>query len=126
MQKDGERPGEQWKTVGGSRKRPVQQSGDHLASPPSKEAGKDDCNICDFRAKSKHELNSHMIKHNENDPEHYCKVCQEEFPTDFDFERHIKEKHSKQWNCNNCDFQSSTRVSLMNHCKGVTLTNYYF
>ena len=29
----------------------------------------------------------------------------------------MKIKHSLQWNCNQCDFQATTRSILMNHCK---------
>ena len=47
----------------------------------------------------------------------YCDKCQEEFVKAADLNIHMKTKHSKQWNCNQCDFQASTREVLMNHCK---------
>ena len=47
----------------------------------------------------------------------YCEKCQEEFVKVADLNIHMKTKHSKQWNCNQCDFQASTREVLMNHCK---------
>ena len=46
-----------------------------------------------------------------------CEICQEEFNKKEDLDRHIKNSHSKQWNCDQCDFQASTRYILMNHCK---------
>ena len=49
--------------------------------------------------------------------ESYCDKCHEDFQNKDDFESHIKNLHSKQWNCDKCDFQGSTRVILMNHCK---------
>ena len=49
--------------------------------------------------------------------ETYCEQCQENFVNNAEFAKHIKSEHSSQWNCNNCDFQASTRTILMNHCK---------
>ena len=46
-----------------------------------------------------------------------CEKCQERFDNEADFTSHIKTKHSKQWNCDECDFQASTRAILMNHCR---------
>ena len=46
-----------------------------------------------------------------------CEKCQEEFDDETSFYNHIKIKHSKQWNCEQCSFQASTRGILMNHCK---------
>ena len=34
-----------------------------------------------------------------------------------EFEQHIKTKHSRQWNCDTCAFQATTRTILMNHCQ---------
>ena len=52
-----------------------------------------------------------------NVSETYCEQCQENFVNNAEFTKHIKSEHSSQWNCNNCDFQASTRTILMNHCK---------
>ena len=112
---------EPWTTVGGSRRRPgtvpqnnkevegsrSQDSGDHLVSPPSKEQGKDACNICNFRANSNTQLSSHMNIHNNNDHQNTCTICQEDVGTRVILEMHIKNKYSRQWNCNDCDFQTS-------------------
>ena len=49
--------------------------------------------------------------------EFQCKNCQEKFVKIVDLEKHIKTRHSIQWNCEQCDFQASTRAILMNHCK---------
>ena len=46
-----------------------------------------------------------------------CKICQEVLDNDIDLQRHMKTKHSEQWNCDKCDFQASTREILMKHCK---------
>ena len=46
-----------------------------------------------------------------------CDKCQEDFVAHADLKNHMKRQHSKQWNCNECDFQASTRAFLTNHCK---------
>ena len=46
-----------------------------------------------------------------------CDTCHEEFVNRVDFEQHKKINHSLQWNCEDCDFQASTRLILMNHCE---------
>ena len=46
-----------------------------------------------------------------------CEKCHEDFDNKEDLERHVKNKHSIQWNCEQCAFQASTRYILMNHCK---------
>ena len=46
-----------------------------------------------------------------------CINCKEQFVKKVDLDKHIKAKHSIQWNCEQCDFQASTRTILMNHCK---------
>ena len=117
----GDRIEEPWTTVGGSRRRPgtvpqnnkevegsrSQESGDHLAIPPAKEQGKDAWNICNFRANSNTQLSSHMNIHNNNDHQNTCTICQEDVGTRVILEMHIKNKYSRQWNCNDCDFQTS-------------------
>ena len=52
-----------------------------------------------------------------NITELHCKICKDNFESKVDFESHMKIKHSKQWNCDQCAFQASTRTILMNHCK---------
>ena len=47
----------------------------------------------------------------------YCGKCQEDFLSKVDLQNHMKIKHSLQWNCNQCDFQATTRSILMDHCK---------
>ena len=49
--------------------------------------------------------------------ESQCDICKDKFVKEEDLERHKKNKHSKQWNCDQCDFQASTRLILLNHCK---------
>ena len=44
-------------------------------------------------------------------------ICQEDFVKKSELDTHMKIKHSKQWNCEQCDFQASTRAILPNHCK---------
>ena len=58
-----------------------------------------------------------MRSHEESDNAYYCEACQQEFDRHTEYREHNKKYHSKQWNCDNCDFQAETRVSLMNHCK---------
>ena len=46
-----------------------------------------------------------------------CDKCQEKFEERGELIRHIKNRHSLQWNCDQCSFQANTRAVLMNHCK---------
>ena len=46
-----------------------------------------------------------------------CKTCKDSFESKKGFESHMKSKHNKQWNCDQCSFQASNRAILMNHCK---------
>ena len=123
---------EQWKTVSNSRKKPIptplgpsegenkaknlKGQGGSQSNAPSKEKT-NNCNQCNFKADSVQQLNNHMMTHEEIDIPYYCEVCQEEFETNTEYNKHNKKKHSKQWNCDDCDYQSSTRGGLMNHCK---------
>ena len=47
----------------------------------------------------------------------YCDICQEDLFKKYDFILHNKNVHSNQWNCQECDFQASTREILLKHCK---------
>ena len=121
----GDRNEEQWKTVNNSRKKTVPRSknskapGGDLTSAPSKEKACDTnkCKECNFRADSVQQLNNHMRTHDETVIPYYCEVCQEEFDSHTEYNNHNKKKHSKQWNCDDCDFQASTRGGLLTHCK---------
>ena len=121
----GDRNEEQWKTVNNSRKKSVPRSknskapGGDLTSAPSKEKACDTnkCKECNFRADSVQQLNNHMRTHDETVIPYYCEVCQEEFDSHTEYNNHNKKKHSKQWNCDDCDFQASTRGGLLTHCK---------
>ena len=64
-------------------------------------------------------VNVHLVKHMESlsVSESQCDICQEKCVTKEDLDRHMKNRHSKQWNCDQCDFQASSRSILMNHCK---------
>ena len=47
----------------------------------------------------------------------FCEQCHIDLATNVDFLKHNKIEHSKQWNCDLCDFQASTRQVLLKHCK---------
>lgn len=49
--------------------------------------------------------------------DNFCEKCQEEFENHAHFKSHTERLHSKQWNCDKCAFQASTRKELMNHCR---------
>ena len=70
-------------------------------------------------AKSAESVNENLERHMESlkVSEIQCEKCQEEFVNQSDLDRNMKNKHSKQWNCDQCDFQANNRAILMNHCK---------
>ena len=67
---------------------------------------------------------AHMRDHNikNNLKIIFCDLCDEEFFSEKDLWKHNQDEHdtsitSNQWNCNNCDFQSTSSAPLMLHCK---------
>ena len=65
---------------------------------------------------------AHMKSHGVVKPNLYCDLCDEEFFNEQGLWRHNKNEHdtsrdSKQWNCNDCGFESTASTPLMNHCK---------
>ena len=127
----GESREEQWKTVTKSRRKSApnlpspsletkstKEAQEVEEDPPKKkECAVYNCQECDFRGSGVQELKVHMKSHEESDNAYYCEACQQEFDRHTEYREHNKKYHSKQWNCDNCDFQAATRLSLMNHCK---------
>ena len=116
-----ETTGGEWTTVNHSRRKPG-TAGEALQEDKKvkevKMATKDyKCKKCSFRTETVLSLEHHMKCHKEEEPEDFCDICQEHFTDNVEYKLHFKKEHSKQWNCDDCDFQSSTRVGLMNHCK---------
>ena len=67
-------------------------------------------------------VDAHMNNYKNKNQKLYCDLCDEEFHSEKDLWKHNNDEHdtsrsSMQWNCNNCDFQSTTSPPLMNHCK---------
>ena len=63
-----------------------------------------------------------MKSHGIAKPNFYCYLCDEKYFNEQDLWKHNQDEHdtsrdSKQWNCNNCDFQCTTSTPLRNHCK---------
>ena len=69
--------------------------------------------------KTKDNITVHLEKEMENlkVSQTFCEQCHVDLVKNVDFLKHMKTEHSKQWNCDLCDFQASTRQVLMKHCK---------
>ena len=77
---------------------------------------------CTAVLESKGIAEAHMKSHGVTKPNIYCDLCDEEFFNEQGLWTHNKNEHdtsrdSKQWNCYDCGFESTTSTSLMNHCK---------
>ena len=102
------------------------QSGHKRESPQSSPIGQTEqtipvrhgnvCEECNYILKDTETMEIHTKKH-EDKNNNFCDICQEDFENKYDFIMHNKNVHSSQWNCNQCDFQASTRQILLNHCK---------
>ena len=75
------------------------------------------CEVCSETFNDLNTAKDHTKIHKKQNKYDNCEICQEDFETQAEFERHMKDQHSKQWNCEECDFQASSRNILMNHCK---------
>ena len=102
-------------------------NGHNRASPQSEPISQKDhtsivnlgqiCDICSHVTDNTHDLEAHMDTHKKCQKEVSCNQCEESFEDNSDLKNHIENEHSKQWNCNDCDFQATTRQILLNHCK---------
>ena len=78
---------------------------------------------CTIVLESEGLVNAHMKTHrSQKPPIRYCDMCDEEFHNTKDLWKHNKDEHdtsrrSIEWNCHDCDFQSTSSPPLMNHCK---------
>ena len=74
------------------------------------------CDICEYPFKTQENLNSHKEKHKNETEEcetnQTCGICSTEFSSNNEFRNHIKIKHITQFNCENCDFQGSSKIIL--------------
>ena len=77
------------------------------------------CDICEYPFKTQENLNSHKEKHKneteEGETNQTCGICSTEFSSNNEFRNHIKIKHITQFNCENCDFQGSSKIILTKH-----------
>ena len=77
------------------------------------------CTICEYPFKSQTALNihaeNHNKKHDEKEVDQNCGICKEQFSANDEFRRHIKIKHTKHFNCDQCDFQGSSKIILIKH-----------
>ena len=77
------------------------------------------CVICEYPFKTQITLNSHIEKHKktqfEIEVKQSCGICDTVIYSNDELKMHIKIKHTGRFNCNQCDFQCSTRMILTKH-----------
>ena len=88
-------------------------------SPSQSITSMTECDICEYPVKGQQELNAHKKKHNikstESEVNQRCGTCGYEFTSNNEFRKHIKIKHSPQYNCEQCSFQGSSKIVLVKH-----------
>ena len=96
----------------------IQTSKDtHIDSIPEKMFKCDECN---YPFMTINEKNTHVEKHKhkkmQQDINQACSLCTIEFNSDIAFMKHIQNKHSSEFNCQECDFQAgSSSIILAKH-----------
>ena len=74
------------------------------------------CKECSYICTSNSHLNIHMKRH--QDLSVRCRICKIPFKSDTELIKHKKKEHerkSPEYNCMDCDFQSSSRGEFTNH-----------
>ena len=113
------------KSLGHKRTSPQNEAEPHEDNKPNQTIK---CNFslgtmhCTATLESQGLAEAHMKSHGVTKPNVYCDLCDEEFFNEQGLWTHNQNEHdtsrdSKQWNCNDCGFQSTTSTPLMNHCK---------
>ena len=78
------------------------------------------CDVCNYPFKTTNEKDKHVEKHKvqniNQDIKQTCSLCTLEFTSDIVFMKHIQNKHSSEFNCQECDFQAgSSSIILAKH-----------
>ena len=77
------------------------------------------CAMCEYPFKTQAAVKTHQEKHKKEtentDMSHDCGICGTELSSNNEFRKHIKIKHTIQFNCNKCDFQGSSQIILTKH-----------
>ena len=92
---------------------------DQETVPIEKNAGFSECEVCEYPFRSKIELSRHRDKHNTEPTEatdnQKCGICGLEVSSNNDFRNHIRATHTSNFNCDQCDFQGSSKIILIKH-----------
>ena len=77
------------------------------------------CTICKHNFESKGLLKAHV--ESQHVEQIKCNLCEKKFSEKDDLETHVQNEHieetNEEWTCNDCPFQASESVELMNHMK---------
>ena len=80
------------------------------------------CSICKYPFKSKSNMMEHKKKHEKvnvvGEQDNTCSVCGKVLTANDDLSKHIKRIHIPQFNCDDCDFQGTSKGILTKHVNG--------